>query len=192
MAHARPFWASTLQDLFNDIKSAQIQGDLTPAIELWVFRSPEGLQLPTFGSVGFTLTLSPKWGCDIYLVVPTWGVYWRTCYNLTHFNFTSTTNWRIYQWSLGYFKAWWNWTYLVVPSWGVYMIWLCTCHNLRHFHSSSATNWRIYQWSSGNFKSWWHCTYTIVPSWGVYLIQLWTCHNLRHFDCPNAKNWRIC
>jgi hypothetical protein len=41
-----------------------MRGDLNPAIELWVFGSPEGLQLPIFGSVGFTLTLSPKWGCD--------------------------------------------------------------------------------------------------------------------------------
>jgi hypothetical protein len=64
MAHARPFWASTLQDLSNDTKSAPMRGDLTPQIELWVFGSPGGLQLPTFGSVGFTLTLSPKWGCD--------------------------------------------------------------------------------------------------------------------------------
>jgi hypothetical protein len=34
MAHARPFWTSTLQDLFNDTKNAQMRGDLTPAIEL--------------------------------------------------------------------------------------------------------------------------------------------------------------
>jgi hypothetical protein len=65
MAHARPFWTSTLQDLSNDTKNDQMQGDLTPAIELCVFGSPGGLQLPTFGSVGFTFTLSPKWGCDI-------------------------------------------------------------------------------------------------------------------------------
>ncbi len=64
MTNARPFRTSTLQDLSNDTKNAQIQGDLTPTIELWIFGSPEGLQLPTFGSVGFTLTLSPKWGCD--------------------------------------------------------------------------------------------------------------------------------
>jgi hypothetical protein len=42
-----------------------MQGVLTPELELWVFESPRGLQIPTFGSVGFTLTLSPKWGCDI-------------------------------------------------------------------------------------------------------------------------------
>jgi hypothetical protein len=41
-----------------------MQGDLTPAIALSIFGNPGGLQLPTFGSVGFTLTLSPKWGCD--------------------------------------------------------------------------------------------------------------------------------
>jgi hypothetical protein len=64
LTNERPFRTSTLQDLFNDTKNAQMQGDLTPEIELWVFGSPGGLQLPTFGSVGFTLTLSPKWGCD--------------------------------------------------------------------------------------------------------------------------------
>jgi len=34
MAHARPFWTSTLQDLFNDIKNTPMQGVLTPAIKL--------------------------------------------------------------------------------------------------------------------------------------------------------------
>jgi hypothetical protein len=34
MAHARPFWTSTLQDLFNGIKNASMQGVLTPAIAL--------------------------------------------------------------------------------------------------------------------------------------------------------------
>jgi hypothetical protein len=48
----------------NDIKNTAIQGVLTLAIELWVFKSPGGLQLPTFGSVSFILTLNPKWGCD--------------------------------------------------------------------------------------------------------------------------------
>jgi len=32
MAHARPFWASTLQDLSIDIKNALRQGNLTPKI----------------------------------------------------------------------------------------------------------------------------------------------------------------
>jgi hypothetical protein len=64
MAHARPFWTSTLQDLSDDIKNTPMWDVLTPAIELWVFGSPEGLQFLTFGSVGFTFTLSPKWGCD--------------------------------------------------------------------------------------------------------------------------------
>jgi len=32
MAHARPFWASTLQELFIDINNAPMQGDLTPQI----------------------------------------------------------------------------------------------------------------------------------------------------------------
>jgi hypothetical protein len=44
MAHARPFWTSTLQDLFNDIKKSSRRGVLTPAIALWRF----GVQLPTW------------------------------------------------------------------------------------------------------------------------------------------------
>jgi hypothetical protein len=64
MTHARPSWTSTLQDLFNDSKNTSMQGVLTPAIKLWVFGSPGGLQVPTFGTVSFILTLSPKWGCD--------------------------------------------------------------------------------------------------------------------------------
>jgi hypothetical protein len=35
-----------------------------PELGLWVFGSPGRLQLPTFGSVGFTLTPISKWGCD--------------------------------------------------------------------------------------------------------------------------------
>jgi hypothetical protein len=42
-----------------------MRGVLALQLELWTFGSPGGLQVPTFGSVGFTLTLSPKWGCDI-------------------------------------------------------------------------------------------------------------------------------
>jgi hypothetical protein len=34
MAHARPFWTSTLQELFNGIKNTSRQGVLTFAIEL--------------------------------------------------------------------------------------------------------------------------------------------------------------
>jgi hypothetical protein len=41
-------------------------GVLTPAIKLWVFGSLRGLQVPTFGSVNFILTLASKWGCDIH------------------------------------------------------------------------------------------------------------------------------
>ncbi len=41
-----------------------MRGDLTPEVKLWVFGSSGRLQLPTFGSVGFTLTFIPKWGCD--------------------------------------------------------------------------------------------------------------------------------
>jgi hypothetical protein len=48
MAHARPFSTSTFQDLSNDIKNTSGQGVLTLAIELRVFGSPGGLQVPTF------------------------------------------------------------------------------------------------------------------------------------------------
>jgi hypothetical protein len=41
-----------------------MQGVLTPEIKLKVFGSPRGLQVPTFGSVSFMLTLHPKWGYD--------------------------------------------------------------------------------------------------------------------------------
>jgi hypothetical protein len=41
-----------------------MKGVLASAIKLWVFGSPRGLQVPTFGSVSFIFTLSPKWGCD--------------------------------------------------------------------------------------------------------------------------------
>jgi len=34
MAHARPFWTSTLQDLSNGVKNASMQSVLTPAITL--------------------------------------------------------------------------------------------------------------------------------------------------------------
>jgi len=65
MAYARPFWTSTLQDLSIDIKNTSRQGVLTSAVELLSCGSPGGLLIPTFGSVSFILTLSPKWGCDI-------------------------------------------------------------------------------------------------------------------------------
>jgi hypothetical protein len=41
-----------------------MQGVLTPAIKLCVFGNPGRLQVPTFGSVSFILTLASKWGCD--------------------------------------------------------------------------------------------------------------------------------
>jgi hypothetical protein len=44
-----------------------MQGVLSPEIELYIFGSPRGLQVPTFGSVNFILTLNPKWGCDTYV-----------------------------------------------------------------------------------------------------------------------------
>jgi hypothetical protein len=64
MAHARPFWTSTLQDLSNGIKNASMQGVLTPTIVLQVFGSPGGLPSPIFGNVSDDLTLPSKWGYD--------------------------------------------------------------------------------------------------------------------------------
>ncbi len=79
-----------------------MRGDLTPAIELWILGSPGGLQLPTFGSVGFTLTLSPKWGCDTHgcpgpntLIDPppsSTGIAWTSS---TSSSAKSWTNWII-------------------------------------------------------------------------------------------------
>jgi Na+/melibiose symporter-like transporter len=37
---------------------------LTPTIKLWIFGSHGGLQVPTFGSVSFILTVASKWGCN--------------------------------------------------------------------------------------------------------------------------------
>ncbi len=64
MAHARPFWTSTLQDLYNGIMNTSMQGVLTPEIEFWRFGSPGGLPSPIFGSVSGDLTFLSKWGCD--------------------------------------------------------------------------------------------------------------------------------
>jgi hypothetical protein len=49
---------------FQWYQTTPMRGVLALQLELWIFGSPGGLQVPTFGSVGFTLTLSPKWGCD--------------------------------------------------------------------------------------------------------------------------------
>jgi len=46
---------------FNDMKKSSMQGVLTPAIELWSFKSPGGLPSPHFGSVNVILTLYQKW-----------------------------------------------------------------------------------------------------------------------------------
>jgi hypothetical protein len=46
MSNASPFWASRLQDLSIDIKSATSHGVLTPQNALWSFGSPFGT--PTF------------------------------------------------------------------------------------------------------------------------------------------------
>jgi hypothetical protein len=48
----------------NDIKNTSNWSVLPSAVELWSCESPEGLQVPTFGSVTLILTLCPKWGCD--------------------------------------------------------------------------------------------------------------------------------
>jgi hypothetical protein len=86
MAHARPFWTSTLQDLSNGIKNTSRRGVLPSAVELWSCGSPGGLQVPTFGSVSLILTLCPKWGCDIgdpILLFPTLDPTWTSilrCY----------------------------------------------------------------------------------------------------------------
>ncbi len=61
MAHARPFWTSTLQGLSNNIKNTSMQGVLTPTIAFWVFGNPEGLPSPIFGNVSDDLTLPSKW-----------------------------------------------------------------------------------------------------------------------------------
>jgi hypothetical protein len=49
---------------FHWYKDTLMRCVLTPAIKLLIFGSPGGLQVPTFGSVSFILTLSPKWGCN--------------------------------------------------------------------------------------------------------------------------------
>jgi len=64
MAHARPFSTFTLQGLSNGIKNTSRQCVLNTTIELGSCRSPEGLQVPIFGSVSLILTLASKWGCD--------------------------------------------------------------------------------------------------------------------------------
>jgi hypothetical protein len=65
MAHARPFWTSTLQDLSNGIKNTSGQGVLPSVVELSSCGSRGGLQVPTFRNVSLIFTLSPKWDCDI-------------------------------------------------------------------------------------------------------------------------------
>jgi hypothetical protein len=48
MSNERAFSIPTLQDLSNDTKNTQMRGVLGPAIELWTFGSPKGLQIPNF------------------------------------------------------------------------------------------------------------------------------------------------
>ncbi len=63
-----------------------MRGVLAFQLELWVFGSPGGLQVPTFGSVGFTFTLSPRWGCDTYVVT-----YSSFCFSLARSNKTMSS-----------------------------------------------------------------------------------------------------
>ncbi len=67
MANERPIYTSTLQDLSNDTKNTPMRGVLALQLELWIFESPGGLQVPTFGSVGFTLTLSDTYADEFDL-----------------------------------------------------------------------------------------------------------------------------
>jgi hypothetical protein len=53
---------------FQWYKEHAMQGVLTPAIELWVFRSPGGLPSPIFGSVSGDLTLPSNWGCGTFWI----------------------------------------------------------------------------------------------------------------------------
>jgi hypothetical protein len=46
MSHASSFWTLKFHELSNDIKNSLIPWVLTPAITLWRFKSPSGLQLP--------------------------------------------------------------------------------------------------------------------------------------------------
>jgi len=64
MAHARPFSTFTLQGLSNGIKNTSRQCVLNFTIEFGSCGSPEGLQVPIFGSASLILTLASKWGCD--------------------------------------------------------------------------------------------------------------------------------
>jgi len=55
MAHARPFWTSTLQELSNGIKNTSMQGVLALAVTF--FGSLGRLPSPIFESVSGDLTL---------------------------------------------------------------------------------------------------------------------------------------
>jgi hypothetical protein len=63
------FRTSTLQDLFNDIKHTSMRGVLTPAIKLWVFGSPGGLQVPLLG-VWISSSHLPQSGVATFLLFP--------------------------------------------------------------------------------------------------------------------------
>jgi hypothetical protein len=55
MSNAIPFWASTLQDLSIDIKSATSHGVLTPQNAFWSFESPFGTATLTNSQHGSSL-----------------------------------------------------------------------------------------------------------------------------------------
>jgi hypothetical protein len=72
--------------IFNSIKNTSRQVVLTSTIEFWSCKSPEGLQVPTFGSVSLIFTLASKWGCDI------WHQFWLVWVHL-HPKFFLKLNW---------------------------------------------------------------------------------------------------
>ncbi len=49
MGHVKPFYTSTFQYFFNDIKNSSNRWVLTFAIALWKFASPFGTPIPTMG-----------------------------------------------------------------------------------------------------------------------------------------------
>jgi hypothetical protein len=48
---------------------------------------------------------------------------------LETFRLSESHKLKIYQWSWGSFKTWWNWTYQLVLNWGVYLIQLWIYQN---------------------------------------------------------------
>jgi hypothetical protein len=105
MVHARPFWTSTLQGLSNGVKNISMRGVLALEIKLWIFGSPRGLQVPTFGSVNFILTLASKWGCDIICCVCQ-RTFMLACW--ANISITLVYSWVFYLVSIHYTLTWWR------------------------------------------------------------------------------------